>query len=39
MKEMASHKVTAASETVEEELAEADKQIAEEDPDLALLDE
>ena len=39
MKEMASRKVTAASETIEAELAEADKQIAEEDPDLALLDE
>ena len=39
MKEMASHKATPASETVEEELAEADRQIAEEDPDLALLDE
>ena len=39
MKEMASHKSSAPSETVEEELAEADKQIAEEDPDLALLDE
>ena len=39
MKEMASHKSSAPTETVEEELAEADKQIAEEDPDLALLDE
>ena len=39
MKELASKKASAPSETVEEELAEADKQIAEEDPDLALLDE
>ena len=39
MKEMASHKSSAPTETVEEELAEVDKQIAEEDPDLALLDE
>jgi recombination protein RecA len=39
MKEMASRKITAPSETVEAELAEADKQMAEEDPDLALLDE
>ena len=39
MKEMAAHKTSAPSETVEEELAEADKQMAEEDPDLALLDE
>ena len=39
MKELANKKVSAPSETVEEELAEADKQIAEEDPDLALLDE
>ncbi|HNW86442.1 MAG TPA: recombinase RecA [Candidatus Limiplasma sp.] len=39
MKEMTTKKVTPPSETVEEELAEADQQIAEEDPDLALLDE
>lgn len=39
MKEMAARKTSAPSVTVEEELAEADKQIAEEDPDLALLDE
>ena len=39
MAEMAARKISAPSESVEEELAEADKQIAEEDPDLALLDE
>ena len=39
MEELANKKTVAASETVEDELAEADKQIAEEDPDLALLDE
>ena len=38
-RELANKKVTPPSETVEEELAEADKLIAEEDPDLALLDE
>ena len=38
-RELASRKVNTPSETIEEELAEADKQIAEEDPDLALLDE
>ena len=39
MRDMATHKAGASSEAVEEELAEADRQIAEEDPDLALLDE
>ncbi|NLI22183.1 MAG: recombinase RecA [Clostridiales bacterium] len=39
MAELANRKAGAPSETVEEELVEADKQIAEEDPDLALLDE
>ncbi len=39
MKELANHKSSLPTETVEDELAEADKQIAEEDPDLALLDE
>ncbi len=39
MKEMATKRVTPASDAVEAELAEADKLIAEEDPDLALLDE
>lgn len=39
MEELANKKTVAPSETVEDELAEADKQIAEEDPDLALLDE
>jgi len=38
-RELMNKKVTPPSETVEEELAEADKLIAEEDPDLALLDE
>ena len=37
--ELASRKAGTPTETVEEELAEADKQIAEEDPDLALMDE
>ena len=39
MAELANRKAGTPSETVEEELAEADKQMAEEDPDLALLDE
>ncbi|MCE5342808.1 MAG: hypothetical protein LLF96_04360, partial [Eubacteriales bacterium] len=39
MAEIAGHKATAPDENIEEELAQADQQIAEEDPDLALLDE
>ena len=39
MKELANKKAGIPTETVEDEIAEADKQLAEEDPDLALLDE
>ena len=39
MRDMATRKTGAASEVAEEEPAEADRQTAEEDPDLALLDE
>jgi len=39
MAELANKKAGTPTETVEEELAEADKEMAEEDPDLALLDE